>query len=270
MTPKIYRTFRELRDDLGKIDASFAYIAMSLKHLDESASISGNRLNFMKEVAVRHSFRVILQNDVDPQRNVFFSAAVAVHSEWDRFLTSLMVELGEFGYEGINKGCRRKDESRLSFFLRLMKDIAPGKLNGLPQYLIDLCEYLRLLRNYYAHGLTSPQKDCVELYNKIKRSVNTWHKKFGTLRISSKSCDLTFDDILILTIAVKLLAEEICSRLAPDPEMLIEHPATKEFILRERNLISESSVQLFLYDRFGLDRDTAKQLSEKVLTEALV
>lgn len=270
MTAKIFQTFRDLRDDLGKIDASFAYIALSLKYLDYSASQSANRLNFLEEVAERHSIRVLLQNDDDPQKNIYFSATVAVHSEWDRFLYGLMDELSNFNYNPIDKGRRRDGESRLAFFLRSMKVIAPGKLDELPQPLIDLCEYLRLLRNYYAHRLTTPQRECVELFNKIRKKDNIWPSKFGNLKFSTECCQPAFDDVLILTITVKLLAEEICTRLAPDPDILLEHPATKDFIAREKSPMPESRFQLFLNDRFGLDRITANQLSKKLVNKALV
>ena len=272
MKAKIFRAFRDLQDDLGRSDASFAYIALCLKYFELSATSSENYNTFIKDESERHSIRVLLLDDADPQMNVFFSAAVAVHSEWDRFLSGIIDELEDFNYQKTDKGYKPDGESRLIFFLRMMEKIAPGKVSDLPQVLIDLCEYLRLVRNFYAHRLTSPKKNCVKLFEKIQKNTQNFPKKFGKLKFSSECCVLSFDDVLILTIAVKLLAEEICNRLAPAPECLLEHPDTKKFIARvkrKKNVVSESSLRLFFFDRFGLDRKTADKLT-KDYNKALV
>jgi hypothetical protein len=272
MKAKIFQTFRDLQDDLGRIDASFAYIALCLKFFECSAASSGNKSEFLKKQAEHHSVRVYLLDNADPQLDVFFSSVIAVNSEWDRFLYGIIDELQEFKYQRIDQGLKRDGESRLNFFLRKINEIAPGKLSDLPEILIDLCEYLRLLRNYYAHRATSPNKECVKVFEKIQKNTQGFPSKFGKLKLTSKCGKLCFDDVLILTIAVKLLAEEICNRLAPEPKLLLEHPDTLNFIDRQKlkkNRVSESSLELFFYDRFGLDRKTAQKLA-RYDNEALV
>ena len=272
MKSKIFQAFRELQDDLGRIDASFAYIELCLKFFEHSAASSDNPLKFKKNQAEHHAIRVYLLNDSDPQRNVYYSAVIAIHSEWDRFLYGLTNELQEFNYEKIDLGLKQGKVSRLNFFLMMINKIAPGKLSDLPEILIDICDYLRLLRNYYAHRLTAPSKECVKVFKKIQKNSQLFPIKFGKLKLSSKCGELSFDDVLILTIATKILAEEICNRLAPEAICLLEHPATLNFINHEKlktKNISGNSLELFLYDRFGLDRKTAQQLT-KQYEEALV
>ncbi len=272
MKAKTFQTFRDLQDDLGRIDASFAYIALCLKFFEHTAASSGNKSAFMKEQADYHSIRVYLPDDADPQLNVYYSSVIAIHSEWDRLLYGLMDELQEFKYQRIDQGLKRDGESRLHFFLREVNAIASGQLSDLPEILVDLCEYLRLLRNYYAHRATSPNKECVKVFEKIQKNIQSLPPKFGSLKLSSRCGKLCFDDVLILTIAVKLLAEEICNRLAPEPKLLLEHPDTQKFISRQKlkkNWVSENSLELFFYDRFGLDRETAQKLA-KINNEALV
>jgi hypothetical protein len=272
MKAKTFQTFRDLQDDLGRIDASFAYIALCLKFFEHTAAASGNKTEFMKKQADHHSIRVYLRDDADPQLSVYYSSVVAVHSEWDRFLYALIDELQEFKYQKIDQGRKHDGESRLKFFLNEINAIAPGKLSDIPAILIDLCEYLRLLRNYYAHRATSPNKECEKVFEKIQKNSQSFPAKFGSLKLSSKCGKLCFDDVQILTIAVKLLAKEICIKLAPEPKLLLEHPDTQNFINRQKlkkNRVSENSLLLFFYDRFGLDRETAKKLV-KFDNEALV
>ena len=133
-----------------------------------------------------------------------------------------------------------------------------------------MCEYLRLVRNYYAHRLDTPQKECSMLFRKLREGTKDWPDKFGKLSFSSECCELSFDDVLIFTIAVKLLAEEICIKLSPDINYLLQHPDTKSFIERENKKVSKDSFRLFLFDRFGLDRDNADRLSDVFANEALV
>jgi len=158
MTAKIYRSFRDFQDDLGRIDAAFAYMALCLRHFDSCASLSEDRTKYMEEHAAKHSIRVSLANDTLPQKHVFLSSTVAVHSEWDRFISDLMDELPSLNYPAIDKSKRNHDESRLTFFLRVMGRNARGKLTDLSPSLLSICEYFRLVRNYYAHRLDTPQK----------------------------------------------------------------------------------------------------------------
>jgi hypothetical protein len=270
MIAKIFRSFRDFRDDLGRTDAAFAYMALCLRHFDSCASLSGDRINYMKEHAAKHSIRLFLPDDTLPQKHVFFSFTVAVHSSWDRFLSELLDELPSFKYPEINKSLKKDGESRLSFFLSMVEKSAPGKLTDLSQPLLNICEYLRLIRNYYVHGLDTPQKECLRLYKQIRENTRDWPTKFGKLSFSSECCEISFDDVLIFTIAAKMLAEDICKKLAPDIDCLHEHPDTKAFIAREKGQISKESFRLFLFDRFGLDRDNANRLSNDLANEALV
>lgn len=270
MIAKVFRSFRDLQDDLGRIDAAFAYMALCLRHFDSCASLSGDRIKYMREHAAKHSIRVFLPDDTLPQKHVFLSSTVAVHSEWDRFLSGLLDELPDFKYPRVDKSLRSDGESRLSFFLRMMGKSAPGKLTDLSQPLLNICEYLRLVRNYYAHRLNTPQKECLRLFKQIRESTKDWPKNFGKLSFSSECCEVNFDDVLIFTIAVKMLADDICKKLAPDINYLLEHPDTKSFIAREKRQVSKASFRLFLFDRFGLDRDNADRLSDVFANEALV
>jgi hypothetical protein len=268
MTAKMFYSFRDLRASLGRIDAAFAYVALCVMHFDRCANSSGSRSKYITEQAEEYSIKVFLANDTLPREHVFFSCCVGVHSEWDRFLYKLMDELPSFHYPEVNQGERLSGEPRLAFFLRKME--YSEKLSNLSQLLMNMCEYLRLVRNYYVHRLGAPRKECIRLFDRIQRNREDWPSHFGNLSLSANCCEVAFDDVIVFTIAVKRLAEEICNSLAPDVSDLLAHPDTKSFLKRKDKAVSKKNLQQFLLDRFGLDRDTAEKLANVFAAGALV
>lgn len=260
MKAKMFQSFMDLKASLGKVDAAFAYVTLCMRHYEDAAKASGDKVQFMKDATQRHHVRVNIEGRCDPSEHVFWSALVAVNAEWERFLSGLLHEIRLFpGMGGVNaeKGTK---ETWYECLLRNMDRAGKHLRNQLPAYLADLVCYLHDVRTAYVHK-KAPSKQTRSLFRRLKDSRNTWGSEFGQWQMSPDVDRVGFDDVVIHTIATKLLAEIICNFVAPDPVVLLEHPDTRAFITREGGAVTRSAIRLFFFDRFGVDRDLAEMLA---------
>ena len=261
MHPKLFRAYRDLKKSLGRLDASFAYVALCLRHFEKAADASGDRLEFHSKTAAEFKLRVRLPSDEEPRKHVYLSATVGIFAEFDRFLIDLASELPSLTDLNVDMSRRPDGESRLEFLLSELSKSDAGLRSQLPRVHLSVCEYLRLTRNRYAHNAAEVPRKATRLHRELGGS-ESFKSEFGALALSPAPCEVDFDDIVIFSIGVKRLAERLCGHLAPGPDRLLEHPDTRNFLARGGVEVSSGSFMCFLFDRFGLNREDAGKLSE--------
>ncbi|MDM8568609.1 hypothetical protein QUF50_03670 [Thiotrichales bacterium HSG1] len=88
-------------------------------------------------------------------------------------------------------------------------------IKNIPNDLIDICDYYRMVRNYMAHT-DRDDKKLKSCYKKVEENSNDFLKKFHLNNTPNSLENINFDDFIILTNIIKHIAFIFSTEFKPD------------------------------------------------------
>ena len=211
-----FPAYRALKQELGAYDACVEVVELALRDFREMAAKNSKGLDaYIAEAAGRHGLYV---SSVAPEllnestANLYI---VLVHQALDSFLSKLRREVPERC-----KWSRQADGSSSTSapLNAAVKQAGIVSQTSGDDLVFRICDYYRLLRNSFAHGESASSLELpLTLRDELSRDA-----RFSKLAAPNQPGHQTFDDFVLYTRCVKLIAKELCEsfRLS-DHELLL-------------------------------------------------
>jgi hypothetical protein len=258
MTAKVFRSFRDLKLTLGRLDAAHELAELALLRLDDEVPSPVDYEQYVFQLSQRFGLHVRPQSSTEAHRVVALSGIATAHSCYEEFLTSLAADLIEFGGPDLQLGLRDADTSKHDHVVKQLK--RGHLLNSTDAFIVlDRTMVLhRLIRNSQAHRGREIPRRIAELTNQL-RSLNTWPQAFPRRQPPNDFFELCFDDFLLFTQASRDMAEHLAFGLRPTHQALSAHPDFVRFS-HSGDGVTDGKRILFLADRFSLDESDARDV----------
>lgn len=163
-------------------------------------------------------------------------------------------------------GKRKQDVTKHDHFVECIKSLGYKPNTQHFAFLELIIAYFHLVRTSHVHK----GADLVRRINAARNRVlndSTWGSIFPKRRTLPELADLGFEEFLVFTQAVRLIAKYFAELLIPDDNALFHHPEVVRF--REAFNTEPKRLGLFLRDRFALD-DRAVLRIRKLLDGTVV
>lgn len=207
-----YFSYRKLKKTLGEFDAVVECNEIAIKEFIEQAPKEKIQ-EYIQELSQKQKVKV---NEVDFLK---FSSRIrqyyilSVFQQAEQFLKDFKVEWTNYFIE-TNWAEPISGETKLQNVLRNISLTLPNEI-------IDIYEYYRLVRNYMSHT----DRDLNELENRLRRIQSNKNEFLTNLHFASlpnKLDEISFSDFLLLTNIIKHIAFLISTSAKPNNERIAE------------------------------------------------
>jgi hypothetical protein len=205
-----YPCYRDLKRELGELDATCENVELAVRELIERAVAAENqneadaratRALLLESMSSKYGVRVGTLDAPVLRWHVVHLYLMSVHQGLENFLISLKEEHPD-GAAWKMDG----DDDRLTKVAR--------NLTLEHSLAYDLCQYYRGVRNSFAHPRAKPPNP-----EKLRRRVEN-DRRFDRLEAPHGFTSLTFDDFVLYTRCAKGIAEEMCAAGRPSSQVL--------------------------------------------------
>lgn len=242
---------------MGEDDAINEYIEVLIRGI-ENEKISEERF---QELAQKFGIKV---NDVSikcAMSKIRNNYIISVYKDFEAFLSDFERYLSDYGS---NLEPKMDGESKLK---RLYKSILNiSRVNSQEYLLLLICDYYRLLRNCIAH--TESLNNLKVAYDKIQLRSKELRSMFPKLNAPNRMGSIQFDDFVLYSRAVKLLAEYLWENIEYDDEKIVAAIDIKKYMKFKNNYRRfYAAVKNEVQECFTINDEKASALTEKVLTK---
>lgn len=256
MTAKVFRSFRELKFTLGRLDAAHELTELALRHLDDSAPSPAKYEDYVFQLAVRFGLHVRPHSSREAHRVVVLSGIATVHACYEEFLISLASELLQFDGVDLQLALKGEGVSKHEHVVATLKKarllLAGDKFGVLDQVM----HLLRLIRNSQAHRGREAPKRIEDLRAHLHASPH-WQQVFPHRAPPCDYDSLGFSDFLLFTQGARDTAEFLARLLLPSPQAIANHKDFKGYI-GSGGIVTDGERLRYLADRFALDETAAR------------
>lgn len=205
----VFRSYQELRQQLGDIDSLGAAIIIATRDLSNTAAATSDSQGYLVERALPLGVntRHVDFGRLEPRTVQLL--LVGVFQQVEAFLTELRAEQKLFGrsLDGPREG--------ETIMAQTLKNLPGGTLANqqrLGRERLDLLDYYRLARNGFAH--VGDEDKLARAFDNVKHHRALVASEFG-LAAPNPVGELTHDDYLLATRLTKYLATDICRLAGP-------------------------------------------------------
>jgi hypothetical protein len=252
--------YRSLITTLGETDATVEWIEVCVRELERVGSRSRGK-EIIKAAANRHSV-FVYPMDVR-----------VLKQRWGRL--GLLAAYTQFEYflDGFRKTHPRRvqykrpdGEDKLSPTLRAF-DLSSKQVGQLE---FDLCTYYRVLRNFFMHDAEGNQgKENRTLCLNLRKQING--SQYNGLNAPNFADELSFDDFVLFTRAIKRIASNLCSLTVPTDDELTQFARADERLLGKLRFLTnnptraENASAKFFRQTFSIPEDRSNALGKMVV-----
>lgn len=249
------KLFNILKMRLGEIDAINEYTEVLLRY--SADAINGE--SYFQSVAAKYGIRV---NDVpftivaDRVRRSYF---IAVQTEVEKFANAYLEKCKMYG-----KSYTPKQDRESSLKAAYKQNISMGVKITDAWLLYLICDYYRLVRNNTAHNLDTELNDKYSELNERRADIK---KMFPELSAPNDDANIQFDDFLLFSRALKMLATELLNKFIHDEDKLLElnRDKIKKYI---NNLERQKRVLTCeLVERYDVNKEDAPVLVDSIINK---
>ena len=205
----VFRSYQDLRQQLGDIDSLAAAIIIATRDLTDAAAASTDPQMHLVDRATVH---FVSTRHVDFQRlepRTVQLLLVGVFQQVEAFLDAIRNEQELFG-RSVDR--QRDGETLLAHTLRTLPGGTLANQQRLGRERVDLLDYYRLVRNAFAHE--GDEQRLVRAFDNVKGHQALVANDYG-LKAPNPVGELTHDDYLLATRLTKYLATDICRIAGP-------------------------------------------------------
>jgi hypothetical protein len=253
----VFRSYQDLRQQLGDIDSLAAAIIIATRDLTGDAALTSDP---QEHLVARATARGVNTRHVDFRRlepRTIQLVLVGVFQQVEAFLDEIRKEQELFG----RRLDRQRDgETLLAHTLRTLPGGTLANQQRLGRERVDLLDYYRLVRNAFAHE--GDEEKLVRAFDNVKGHQALVAKDYG-LKAPNPVSDLTHDDYLLATRLTKYLATDICRVAGPTAACEIinimrngdfdESPISVLARRRNNEARARKGISLWLYSHFVYD-----------------
>lgn len=207
-----YFAYRKLKKNLGEFDAVIECNEIAIKEFIEQANRQDSR-EYIRQLSNKHKVKV---DEVDflkfsSRIRQYYVASVFQQSE--HFFKDFKDEWREYFPEkewvGPTNGQTKLQSILSSISLTLPND------------LIDIYEYYRIVRNYMAHT-DRDKKELKIRYQRVHSNQNDFLSDLHLSKLPNEIDDIDFSDFLILTNIIKHIAYLVSTTAKPENERIAQ------------------------------------------------
>jgi len=201
-----FLAYRKLKKTLGEFDAIVECNEIAIKEFIEAAS-KQDLQKYIERLSTKHSVKVNEVNFLKFSSRIRQYYVASVSQQFEQFLKEFRKEWTEYNP---NHYWIEPPKGQ-TIFQNILKNTGIN----LPNDLIEILEYYRIVRNYMAHT----DRDKVELKSRIesiKSNSNEFLKNFHLDVLPNKVDEIDFNDFLILTNIVKHIAFILSTNSKPE------------------------------------------------------
>ena len=247
------KSVAELRKELGQYDAVVQLTEISVRNFMENAKKHTSIRDYITEQSQKYNIRTndvemdILMNRLPLQ----YIASVQQYAEYFFYkfkeeyeeLYDCKIELGDSNDNFLDKLI-----SKLPYDKRkLMSEV--GEIH------YSVIRYYKKIRNKYSHYFQITDSSLQTEYQKLLLKKSEINEKYELSDVPNDYENLTFNDFMLFTRALKYFANNLCNFIEPDEEIIIKHLKRKKFKL---NLLNKeerykNAIKSYLTHEFGIE-----------------
>ena len=257
MTAKVYKSYRDFKRTLGRLDAAHELAELALLHLVQTTEEPGAFSSTVSRLSKTHGLHFQMADPSLAFRAITLAGIASSHACYESFLIEFCVEIKELRGVDLDVGKRKKGVARHDHIISGLKTAGILQKSAEFDLLNLLMEMFRLVRNEQAHtGRETPTR-ISEIRRKLV-SFADWPQVFPDRAHPSEFEHLSHKDFLLFTHAARRMAELIALDARPSIQLLAQHPEVLSFY-RQAGC---KALKQFLRDKFALDpADSADLIS---------
>jgi len=249
--------FRKLKKKLGKLDAIVECNELAVREFISNVKQSSKPTEYINEVSLMFNVKV---NNVDIEYMPIRISHLYILSTYQQ----AEIFIKKFRNEHPASKDWRSREDKESPLKHILDCINISSTN-LQQYLIDIFEYYREVRNRFAHEESKENSTMTALLTKIKKHEDDILKEYKI--IPNKYENINFDDFLLFSRVTKDIALELCNLSQPTDDKIIEmlkiySQYKPKLSNKPERLCNAYEHQLKLL--FNLDKIDAERIAKKI------
>lgn len=248
--------YNKLEKELGFNDAANEYIEVFLRNI-ESLSLSESEFQLLAEKA---GIKVNNYDVTQAASQIRKSYIIAVYKAFESFMIDLDTQAKKYA---VSYSKKEDGESLLKCLYKNFLDIS--KKNEASYCLFLICDYYRLIRNYYAHKENI--SDIENAYKRLVEHVEDVKEIFGNLNVPNSLDKISFDDFILYSRAVKKLAKIFSSSITFSASKIAENYQISK-IARCVNSTEkmEKKIAFDLSMNFPLEKNQVDEITQIILS----
>ncbi len=235
-----YQAYRNLIDDLGKLDFVIEISELAIRDFVQTLKNSGNPESFLKSKCDEHTIYVGLNDLTKISNTVSISNIIQVYQCVSNFFYNFQTEYNDICG---TKWIFTQGETKLSQIKKYFKEKF-NKHDFIDEHLIDIFNYYHEVRDKFSH----PKITDKELKKRFETTIEYKDfllKEYGMQNSPKKYNEIDFEDFILFTKISKSLCLKISSFCTPNPEHIIQYLKLKRFKrLRGERLSIAISIEL--------------------------
>lgn len=258
-----FRSFRSLKLNLGRLDATIEITELALRSFLACAEEHGSTGAFVEESSRAHGVCVSVSDLSDIHSRVRLSYLVTVHEAADLFFREFETE-----HSRIHDRPWPSRPDNVAQLTHVIENLgpAPGETcSRLGRARLELFDYYRRVRNQTVHPSAGSKRDP---YDRLRKYMDEIHAIYPSLASSPHPFALVdFDDFVLFSRLTKDIAADLCRIATPSSDVVTafartmalagidRHRGLSNNVPRLRRVIANE-----LRFELGIDADTAESI----------
>jgi len=247
------KSVAELRKELGQYDAVVQLTEISVRNFIENARTHSSIRDYITEQSQKYNIRTndvemdILMNRLPLQ----YIASVQQYAEY--FLYKFKEEYEELYNYKIELG-----DTNENFLDKLISKLPYNKqalMSEVGEVHYGIISYYKKIRNKYSHYFQISDSSLQKEHQKLLLKKSEIKEIYELSDVPNDYENLTFNDFMLFTRALKYFANNLCNYIEPNEEIIIEHLKRKKFKLNllNREKRYKNAIKSYLTHEFGID-----------------
>lgn len=256
--------YNKLKKILGEYDAVNEFVELAIRDFKKTYSTMESQTDFLKNKSLEHNLYITSYDSNLFYKKISLNYIVSVHQCFETFLKEINdvgKKLGNYNWK-----YKKDDESWLICVVNNVLSVEEKEKNI---YLIEACEYYRLVRNVAVHDFFE-KKDPELMYKKLIGHIPELKLEYIKLNAPNEVSNIEFDDFILFSRVVQDLAKEIHNYFRYDPDKILDNVKLsnlKKFKNNENRL--KKSIESLLNSKYHLDKDTFDKCSNKIYNKIM-
>jgi len=207
----------KLKNDLGRYDAIVEFTEIAIRDFIKSSEETKSFDQYLKQKSTEHQIRVDSIDKGIFKTRIALGYIISVFQSFELFLREFKEEYCEL-YD-VKWNLPDSKENLLRKIISKVSSLSKAK-NVIGESNIELFDYYRKIRNKYVHDYIDKEK-IDKAYKKIKKQEAELKIIYPNLNAPNDFENISFDDFILFTRAVKEIANGLCSLIEPENEIVL-------------------------------------------------
>lgn len=213
----MFNSYNELKKTLGEYDCLVELKELILLNFDRTINLDSNPVDCIRKISEKEKIFFNPNSYPEAKRLIKHSYISLAYSAFDDFLKILKDELTieyDFRNSGNTKGLTEIDLVNQIIYENTRKEVL-SEIGSLDYFII---EHYRKIRNEFIHP-SIKKKEPINFILGTKYEIQCMDKySKHLLLIDDKKSTIEFDDFILLSMAIKNYAYDICNLAEPNDE----------------------------------------------------